>query len=283
MEFNKEELIKSPLNYTGGKFKLLPQILPLFPNDIRMFVDMFCGGCNVGLNVTADKIICNDYMQQIIDLYSKLRNNTTKDTFDHINKRITQLNLSMENKDGYLQLREMYNKEKNPLDLFVLTCYSFNYSIRFNQSGEFNIAFGKDRSYFNSSIEERLKQFIIKSKNITFTNFSFDDLKIEKLSSDDFVYADPPYLITVANYNENGGWNEGMELKLLEKLDQCNNNGIKFGLSNVLEHKGKSNDILKDWAKKYNINYLDYDYSNCNYQTKDKTKKSSIEVLITNY
>lgn len=283
MEFDKEELIKSPLNYTGGKFKLLPQILPLFPNDIRMFVDMFCGGCNVGLNIKADKIICNDYMQQIIELYSKLRNTTIQDTFNHINKRISQLNLSMENKEGYLKLREIYNKTRDPLDLFVLTCYSFNYSIRFNSKGEFNIAFGEKRSYFNSSIEERLKQFILKSKNITFTNFSFEDLKIEKLSKDDFVYADPPYLITVANYNENGGWNEHMELKLLEKLDSCNKNGIKFGLSNVLEHKGKSNDILKDWAKKYNINYLDYDYSNCNYQTKDKTRKSSIEVLITNY
>ena len=27
----KDEIIQSPLNYTGGKFKLLPQILPLFP------------------------------------------------------------------------------------------------------------------------------------------------------------------------------------------------------------------------------------------------------------
>ena len=44
MEFNKEELIKSPLNYTGGKFKLLPQILPLFPNDINRFIDLFGGG-----------------------------------------------------------------------------------------------------------------------------------------------------------------------------------------------------------------------------------------------
>lgn len=44
MEFKKEELIKSPLNYTGGKFKLLPQILPLFPNDINTFVDLFGGG-----------------------------------------------------------------------------------------------------------------------------------------------------------------------------------------------------------------------------------------------
>ena len=27
----KQEYIKSPLNYVGGKYKLLPQILPLFP------------------------------------------------------------------------------------------------------------------------------------------------------------------------------------------------------------------------------------------------------------
>ena len=31
------ELIQSPLNYTGGKFKLLPQILPLFPENIDIF------------------------------------------------------------------------------------------------------------------------------------------------------------------------------------------------------------------------------------------------------
>lgn len=44
MEFNKEDLVKSPLNYVGGKFKLLPQILPYFPNDIDTFYDVFAGG-----------------------------------------------------------------------------------------------------------------------------------------------------------------------------------------------------------------------------------------------
>ena len=29
------ELIKSCWNYTGGKYKLLPQILPLFPDNIN--------------------------------------------------------------------------------------------------------------------------------------------------------------------------------------------------------------------------------------------------------
>ena len=33
--------IKSPLNYTGGKFKLLSQIVPLLPQNINTFVDLF--------------------------------------------------------------------------------------------------------------------------------------------------------------------------------------------------------------------------------------------------
>ena len=36
-------MIASPLNYTGGKFRLLPQLLPLFPGDTDTFVDLFCG------------------------------------------------------------------------------------------------------------------------------------------------------------------------------------------------------------------------------------------------
>lgn len=62
-------MIQSPLNYTGGKFKLLPQILPLFPGKIDQFVDLFCGGCNVGLNVTANKVIYNDLDENVINLY----------------------------------------------------------------------------------------------------------------------------------------------------------------------------------------------------------------------
>lgn len=44
---------KSCLNYTGGKHKLLNQIVPLFPNKINNFVDLFCGGANVAINVNA--------------------------------------------------------------------------------------------------------------------------------------------------------------------------------------------------------------------------------------
>lgn len=98
----------------------------------------------------------------------------------------------------------------------------------------------------------------------------------------DFLYADPPYLISTATYNEQNGWTETEEYDLLNLLDKLDSQGVKFALSNVLEHKGKENTILINWAKNYEINYLDYNYNNSNYQIKEKTTKTS-EVLITNY
>ena len=96
------------------------------------------------------------------------------------------------------------------------------------------------------------------------------------------MYCDPPYLVTCASYNEQDGWNETKEKELLDLLDKINNKGVKFALSNVLENKGKSNIILKEWSKKYNVIHLNNTYGNCNYHAKDKSKNSTDEVLILN-
>ena len=57
---NSIELVKSPLNYTGNKYRIIPQIREFFPKKINVMVDMFCGGFNVGVNVNANKIVGND-------------------------------------------------------------------------------------------------------------------------------------------------------------------------------------------------------------------------------
>ena len=73
-------------------------------------------------------------------------------------------------------------------------------------------------------------------------------------------------------------------LVLLSYLKTISDNGIKFALSNVIEHKGKTNNLLLNWAlgNTFNIIYLKKDYSNSNYQIKDK-KQKTVEVLITNF
>ena len=286
MEFKKEELIKSPLNYTGGKFKLLPQILPLFPNDINTFIDLFSGGCNVGINVKANCIICNDIESHIVELLYEL-NKITKDQALYILKNtINKYQLSKVNEEGFMKIRDDYNNGNTSWDMFyAMLTHAFNYQIRFNKNGKYNMPFGKNRSSFNSKLEKNFIKFVDKLNeiNIHFSNYDFNELNIDELNESDFIYCDPPYLITCASYNEQDGWNETKEKELLELLDKLNEKGIRFALSNVLEHKGKSNDILKEWSKKYTVHHLNKDYSNCNYHTKDKSKTSTDEILITNY
>lgn len=287
MEFKKENLIKSPLNYTGGKFKLLPQILPLFPEKIDTFVDLFGGGFNVGINIKANKIIYNDICYPVSELLSEMKITPLEDQLKIINNYIEKYKLSKENKKGFLDLRSDYNNIKNtnivPFMLYVLICYSFNNQIRFNSKGEFNLPFGYRN--FNLNLKNKYKIFVkeLQNKNICFTSVDFKKIDIKSitkvLTEYSFVYADPPYYNSIASYNEKSGWTDKDEKDLLKLLDKLNENNIKFALSNNFKY---DNPLLKEWSAKYNINYLKHSYNNCNYHKKDKIGQD-IEVLITNY
>ncbi len=304
-------MIQSPLNYTGGKYKLLPQILPLFPKNINLFIDLFCGGCNVGINVNCNKVIYNDIDINLLYLYNTFKNLDKQSVFEWIYQIIEKYDLSLVskygydfykcdsnkglgsyNKDKFIKLRTDFNQKRLNENydyyyyvmLYVLIVYAFNNQIRFNAKGEFNLPVGKRD--FNENMKNKLSNFIdkIKEQNCEFTCLDFRKFDISILTRDDFVYIDPPYLITCATYNEKGGWTENDEKDLLKFLDKLNENGIHFGLSNVLKSKGNENNILITWLNqsKYRTINLNYSYSNSNYHIKNKTSNSE-EVLIINY
>lgn len=302
--------IQSPLNYTGGKYKLLSQILPFFPKDINCFIDLFCGGANVGCNVNCNHIVFNDLNQKIIQLLQLFKYNDKHIILHSIHSCINKYDLSWVCKNGYdfynctsdkgvgnynkqkfCQLRNDFNKIKPPFDfkyyimLYVLIVFSFNNQIRFNNKGEFNLPVGKRD--FNFKLQTKLNDFIDRLQSISCSFYSLDFRKLatHTLAQSDFVYCDPPYLITCATYNENGQWTTSDETDLLSKLDELNSANIRFALSNVLRNKGKENTILLEWLKKnshYNCISLNYNYYNSNYHTTDKTNRTE-EVLITNY
>lgn len=291
VETNKkktENYIKSPLNYIGGKYKLLNQILAEFPTDISTFVDLFAGGLNVGINVKSKNIIAIDTNKYIMDMFRYFKTTPINIIIDEVYEIIDRYELSKTNREGYLKLRESYNQHKNDVYLFVLSSYSFNHQIRFNNKLEFNCPFGNERSSYNPSIEKRLKEFVNKlhKVDITFKDFDFSKLDISKLDKNSFVYCDPPYLITNGSYNDGtrgfGDWTDESEKSLLSFLDKLNDKNIKFALSNVFYHKGKENKMLIEWSKKYNVIFIDSNYNNSNYQSKAR-KHITQEVLIKNY
>lgn len=282
------EYIKSPMNYTGGKYKLLEHILPAFPDKMHRFVDLFAGGLNVGINVDADTIYANDQITYLIGLYELFQDTDTESLLEQIGTCIKEFGLSQTNAGGYHKLRTRYNSSGSLLDLFVLTCYSFNHQIRFNNSHEFNTSFGKDRSSYNSSIERNLIRFCnaLHTKNIVLSAKDFREFDFSVLSSGDMVYCDPPYLITTGSYNDGKrgfrDWTEEEDVALFCILDDLDTKGICFALSNVFMHKGQVNGRLVEWSRKYHVSYIDKTYSNCSYHFKDRGAKT-VEVLITNY
>ena len=141
--------IKSPLNYTGNKYRILPQLEKYFPKNTEVFVDLFCGGATVGFNVKADKIIMIDCNQRIINLLKFLAETDIQVIILKIEKTIEKYNLSYSykytykkyreegyvvgnnglkkyNEKGFYKLREDYNrlKNKNTINANVLL-YTF--------------------------------------------------------------------------------------------------------------------------------------------------------------
>ena len=268
------------MNYVGGKYKLLKEILPLFPDNINTFVDLFGGGANVSVNINAKHIIYNEKCSQVVELLQELKNKDVKELLTDINNLISKHNLSKENKEGYLALREDYNKNPSPIMFYTMICYAFNNQIRFNRQGKYNMPFGKNRSSFNPTLREKFICFVDRLHNmdIVFINNDFTEIPLNNLTNSDLVYCDPPYFNSVATYNEQNGWTEDNEKSLLDLLDKLKDKGVKFALSNNLKYE---NPLLDKWKEKYNVHYLSGNYSNCNYHKLDRSK--DIEVLITNY
>lgn len=277
----------SPMNYIGGKAKLLPQILPHFPENITRFYDVFAGGANVAVNSNADQIVINDINCYVIEILQAFYQQNLDDLLANIQFYIDQYQLSKDNKQGFLTLRQDYNRQKQPMMLYTLMCYSFNYQFRFNNQHQYNNPFGTNRSQFSTILRQKLIHFVhqLKSKQVAFSQLPFCELLTQtQFTADDFIYLDPPYFITTGSYNDgNRGfkdWTQEQEQKLHDCLDSLTRQKIRFAMSNVLVHKGKTNDLLIEWAKNYHVIHLNHNYSHSCYNT---VKGSSKEVLITNY
>ena len=91
------------------------------------------------------------------------------------------------------------------------------------------------------------------------------------------MYLDPPYLITFSEYNKL--WNEASERDMLTMLDNLNERGVKFAISNVTHYRGRTNSLFLEWSKKYCVHSIKSNYISFN----DNSIKHFSEVLVTNY
>ena len=196
------------------------------------------------------------------------------------------------NSAAYYRLRSDYNSlkdrtTKEALDmLYILVVYAFNNDMRFNRSGQFNLPVGK--TDLNKNNIRKLVTYIdrVSKINCKFVCGDFREKKVQNiLMKADFIYADPPYLVGDAVYNEAGNWTEKTEQELIALLNVLNKNKKHFAISNVLHKIGKSNKPLSDWIfnrTDLHVFDIDYHYRSASYNKINRNAKER-EVLITNF
>ena len=295
---------RSPLFYVGDKFKLMNQLINLFPKEINNFYEPFVGGGTVFLNIYAKKYFLNDIDKHLINIHKlliagsknpekffkdaekiihkyKLSHSYKKDIVpDSLKKEFKKTYYARFNKEGYDKLRLCVNnyQKNDPLILYILLIYGFNRMLRFNDGGKFNLPVGNVD--FNKNVVSALNGYFdfVHDKKISITSKDFKKFfSDKKYSKNDFVYLDPPYLISASEYNKL--WNQKSEADLLKMIDVLDKKGVKFASSNVTHYNESKNDLLLEWMKKYKVHKIESNYINYH----NNCKKVIKEVLITNY
>ncbi len=277
--FEKDMAInKSPINYSGSKDKLVPQIIKSLPANVDVFVDAMGGAFNVGANISAvEKVVYNEINPFVYGLVNWVINTPKDEIIRSVEKKIAEFNMQKSDAKAYKSLRDAYNANPNPLELFVLHMYSFQNMIRFNSKHQFNTPIGV--AGYSENMKQRLKDFSAKAPVVELTNMDYIKIDWSSYPENTVFYFDPPYYITSAAYNDGRrgikGWGLNEEVELLNILKMIDNMGYKFILSNVIKHKDKEHTLLIDWIHENNFKIRDAGVSGWRY--------AKNEVLITNY
>ena len=296
--------IRSPFFYVGDKYKLMPQLKQLMPKKIEQYIEPFVGGGSSFLNSKGTSYMLNDVDSYVVELHRQIGSYTGKseELFDALfeiidfyglscsyrgicvpedmKKKYVKTYYSKYNKDAYIRMRKDFNANKNDfLRLYLLLIYGFNHMIRFNGKGDFNLPVGNVD--FNNNVYQALNNYLdfVGEHEIEFFNMDYISF-LEKIRFDknSYVFLDPPYLISMSEYNKL--WNDKKEDELCEYLDSLNARGAKFGITNLITHKGKVNQRFLEWSKKYCAYDVKSNYISFNDNT---IKADSQEVFVTNY
>jgi len=288
----------------GDKYKLVQEIRTQFPAHINILIEPFVGGGSVMMNVDADGYLLNDINSYVINLHQMLQEyiGREQEFMNELYSIIDLYGLSLSlrsdavpqdlktaypktyyaryNKAGYLRMKADFiaGGQQDMQRLYLLLIYGFNHMLRFNGKGLFNLPVGNVD--FNQNVYDALSDYfrLLSQKHVEWHNEDYRQFLGDIDYQDgDFVYLDPPYLITFSEYNKL--WNDDNERDLLALLDNLNERGISFAISNVTHYRGRTNTLFLEWSAQYHVHSIKSNYISFN----DNSIKQFSEVLVTNY
>jgi DNA adenine methylase len=194
-------VLRPPLKWAGGKRWQLPHLLPLWaPHQHRRLVEPFSGGLAVTIGLRPQRALVNDVNTHLMHFYAWLKRGLVTSLPMRNNARV------------YYAYRDRFNellaaKADDSPEAAALFYYlnrtGYNGLCRFNQSGQFNVPFGRYKRIGYVTDFRAYRDLFAKW---VFTSRDFETVP---LRPDDFVYADPPYDVQFTHYSKGGfAWDD---------------------------------------------------------------------------
>jgi DNA adenine methylase len=277
----KNKLVAHFVKWVGGKRQLLTEINKHLPkiSPTTTYYEPFIGGGAVLFDLQPQKVVINDFNQELINTYQVIK--------DNVEELINDLKKHENTAEYFYALREidrdhdlfktLTNVEKASRLLYLnKTC--FNGLYRVNRAGEFNSPFG---NYKNPNIvnEATLKAVSTYLNDATVKLKSGDyEKSLEGIKKNSFVYFDPPYdpVSISSNFTgyTNSGFNKEDQQRLKLVCDMLNNKGVKFLLSN------SATPFILDLYQDYKIEIVK---AKRNINSNAQLRGEIDEVLVKNY
>ena len=183
------------VQYQGSKRNLAGQILEFIPNSFNRLIEPFAGSAAITIACASknkmQKYIINDLNEPLIELLKLVIEEP-----EYVIKKYRGV-WSDQQYDGiehYYQVREEFNRSKDPVCFLYLLARCVKGSVRYNTEGLFNQSPDKRRKGTSPSQMEKNILDISSLLKGKLSYYSLDYKEILSIASPgDLIYMDPPY------------------------------------------------------------------------------------------
>lgn len=272
LESHQVDRAKPFLRWAGSKRSSIGRLAHNVPSRFNAYYEPFVGSGALFFHLCPTTAIISDLNRDLINLYHAVR--------DFPEEIYGELNKIPRERESYNKIREAIIRSDNLFERAVFTLYlnrnCFNGLYRTNKSGHFNVPFAAaGRGGYPS-----LSDFISASNQLKMANIicsDFESVIKERLSKEDFVYLDPPYIKNEGRiFNEyvKGHFNKGDMDRLSDVLNFINSRGAYFLLSFIDDEAVYS--LAEQWgAERYMVQK--------NISGFAASRRKSSEVIIKNW
>ena len=178
--------LKPLVKWSGGKKDEMKNILPHIPETYSVYLEPFIGGGAVFFHINPERAVINDVHKELTDFYQSVKNGCANQIYDFMENHNND-------EETYYKVRSYDHEDTldNAKRFFYLRKTCFRGMLRYNSKGEFNIPFGRYKTYNYEELKDAKYEDLL--KRTTIHNSDFEYIFNEYNSRDNFMFLDPPY------------------------------------------------------------------------------------------